>query len=62
MTTLSLISILLDSMGNTNKNIGSHYNQAEKEHARKMEQHIGMVESGGGLCSGNSKGFLLIAM
>ena len=52
MTTLSLISILLDSMGNTNKNIGSHYNQAEKEHARKMEQHIGMVESGGGLCSG----------
>ena len=62
MITLSLISILLDSMGNTNKNIGSQYHQAVKEHARKMKQHIGMVESGGGLCSGNSKGFILIAM
>ena len=62
MTTLSLISILLGSMGNTNKNIGSHYHQAEKEHARKMEQHIGMVEGGGGLCSGTSKGLILIAM
>ena len=62
MTTLSLIRILLDSMGNTNKNIGSHYHQAEKEHARKMEQHIGMGGGGDGLCPGNSEGFILIVM
>lgn len=58
MTVKSLLSIPLDSFGETNRNVGSHHHQEEREHARKREQHI--CQGMGDLSSGSCKKFIVI--